>query len=90
MSIFPFHFRPKITIGKIDFQAPSKRAAPQPVTMHDDRDFRFNQRATPSTSSSSSAAASSASSSSSGFGFKKRKVDSQHRKNIRRQTDANE
>ena len=66
--------------GSVDLQTPEVRAKPQAnVTLHKDADMKIRQRSTPSLNSGRE--------DSSGISFKKRKMNSEHRKNFRRKGD---
>lgn len=68
-----------------DYQTPQVKAAPQAAaTLHNDRDYNFKTKSTPSLGGTAST---NLSSSTSGIVFKKRKVNAEHKKNVRRRTD---
>ncbi|TRY73853.1 hypothetical protein TCAL_01906 [Tigriopus californicus] len=68
-----------------DYQTPQVKAAPQAAaTLHNDRDYNFKTKATPSLGGTAST---NLTSSTSGIVFKKRKVNAEHKKNVRRRTD---
>ncbi len=86
-----FRAQKRQTSAVLDYQAPRKADSKKSsVTLHNDKQLHFGQRSTPSLSGSSSSYDNSDSKPAAGFSgmaFKKRKINFDHRRNVRKRDE---